>query len=884
MKKIINKPEKLTIALVLILTMSVILIALPSTVAQATVKSYPYIGTVPSPAGVNQQVLLHVGITAPLSSAEMGWENLTVTVTRPDGQTETLGPFRTDSTGGTGTLYTPTLVGTYTLQTHFPEQTVTLTPFFSPFPVTYTYLAGSSEPLELEVREESVIYYPGHSPPTEYWSRPIDAQLREWSDVAGSWLYVPRNKFTPYNDGPETAHVLWVEPLTIGGIVGGALGTPDLEDLGYHGFECGDAYEGKWGGRVRGWGSAGPIIIAGRLYYRDGAHAMPVTYYCMDLHTGEQLWTKTFLDNRSISFGQLFYWDTRNFHGTFAYLWVAVGTTWHAFDAFTGNWMFTVENVPSGTTRWGPKGEIYIFNVNTNTRSLTMWNLTACCINQGGAGYAEASWGNSVHLKTFDAAADTEAAKSAWSLNVTLPDGLSGSVGEIYFGDRIISVSTSTSQIRMWGVSLQPGHEGSLLFDNTWTAPPEWAAGNVSIAVASYSPFGEDGVVAIFARELRQYYGFSQNTGEYMWGPTDPEHYLNTFVGTECTIAYGMLISSGVSGITYCYNVTNGDLLWTYEALDPYQEILWANSWWTKPMFVTDGLIYLAHMEHSSIDPKPRGAPFICLNMSNGDEVWRVNGLLRQTYWGSNAIMGDSMIVTMDTYDQRVYAVGKGPSKTTADIQNNVIKLGSSTLIEGRVTDESPGTKDYVLTARFPNGVPVVSDEIMSEWMLYVYKQFEHPDIVGVSIKIEIVDPSGEYAWIGTAMTDEDGTFRYSFIPQMEGEYTIYATFDGSRAFYGSYSTCYVMVDPAPAAYPTYPGYQGPSASEIAQNVVNSLPEDATPEEVAQAVVNAMPEYPETPEMPQVAQIPDIANMNIIILVAVAIGIVIALIILLRKK
>ena len=270
--------------------------------------------------------------------------------------------------------------------------------------------------------------------------------------------------------------------------------------------------------------------------------------------------------------------------------------------------------------------------------------------------------------------------------------------------------------------------------------------------------------------------------------------------------------------------------------------------------------------------------------MSNGDEVWRVNGLLRQTYWGSNAIMGDSMIVTMDTYDQRVYAVGKGPSKTTADIQNNVIKLGSSTLIEGRVTDESPGTKDYVLTARFPNGVPVVSDEIMSEWMLYVYKQFEHPDIVGVSIKIEIVDPSGEYAWIGTAMTDEDGTFRYSFIPQMEGEYTIYATFDGSRAFYGSYSTCYVMVDPAPAAYPTYPGYQGPSASEIAQNVVNSLPEDATPEEVAQAVVNAMPEYPETPEMPQVAQIPDIANMNIIILVAVAIGIVIALIILLRKK
>jgi outer membrane protein assembly factor BamB len=870
------------ISLILLLTISAIFVALPTASAQTTQKSYPYIGTVPNPVGINQQVLLHVGITAALSSAEMGWEGLTVTVTRPDGQTETLGPFRTDSTGGTGTLYTPTMVGTYTLQTNFPEQTVTLQPFFSPFPVERTFLAGSSEPFALVVQDEPIPYYPAHALPTEYWTRPIDAQLREWSDIAGSWLYVPRNKFTPYNDGPETAHILWVEPLTMGGIVGGALGTPDLEDLGYHGFECGDAYEGKWGGRVMGWSSAGPIIIAGRLYYRDGAHAMPRMYYCVDLHTGEELWAKTFLDNRSISFGQLFYWDTRNFHGTYAYLWVAVGSTWHAFDAFTGNWMFTVENVPSGTTRWGPKGEIYRFNVNTNTRSLTVWNLTASCINQGGAGYSEASWGNSVHLKTFNAAANTTAAKNAWTINATLPAGLSGNAGEIYFGDRIISVSTSVSGVSMWGVSLQPGHEGALLFNNTWTAPAEWAAGNVSIAVASYSPFGEDGVVAVFARELRQYYGFSQNTGECLWGPTDPEHYLNTFVGTESTIAYGMLISSGVSGITYCYNVTNGDLLWTYEAVDPYQEILWANSWWTKPMFVTDGLIYMAHMEHSSIDPKPRGAPFICLNMSTGDEVWRVNGLLRQTYWGSNAIMGDSVIVTMDTYDQRVYAVGKGPSKTTADIQNNVIKLGSSTLIEGRVIDESPGTKEYALTARFPNGVPVVSDEVMSEWMLYVYKQFEHPEILGVPVKIEIIDPNGDYAWIGTATTDTDGTFVYSFIPKVEGKYTIFATFDGSKAYYGSYSTCYVMVDPAPAPYPTvtipqYPGYQGPTASEVAQNVVNSLPEGISANDVAQEILTQMPEYPETPEYTT-------SDMIIILLVAVAIVIGIISFLVLNKK
>jgi hypothetical protein len=48
-------------------------------------------------------------------------------------------------------------------------------------------------------------------------------------------------------------------------------------------------------------------------------------------------------------------------------------------------------------------------------------------------------------------------------------------------------------------------------------------------------------------------------------------------------------------------------------------------------------------------------------------------------------------------------------------------------MITGYVTDTSPGTTDTSIKLRFPNGVPVVSDEIQSQWMLYVYKQFERP-------------------------------------------------------------------------------------------------------------------------------------------------------------
>ena len=86
----------------------------------------------------------------------------------------------------------------------------------------------------------------------------------------------------------------------------------------------------------------------------------------------------------------------------------------------------------------------------------------------------------------------------------------------------------------------------------------------------------------------------------------------------------------------------------------------------------------------------------------------------------------------------------------------------------------------------------------MGDWMKYVYMQFERPaDANGVPVKIEIVDPNNEYAWIGTATTDSDGNYAYSFIPQTEGQYMIIATFDGSAGYYGSHSITYLKVDPA---------------------------------------------------------------------------------------
>ncbi len=110
----------------------------------------------------------------------------------------------------------------------------------------------------------------------------------------------------------------------------------------------------------------------------------------------------------------------------------------------------------------------------------------------------------------------------------------------------------------------------------------------------------------------------------------------------------------------------------------------------------------------------------------------------------------------------------------------------------------SAGVKDSDITARFPSGVPAIADGQMSEWMKYVYMQFERPmDATGVPVKLEAVDPNGNYQYLGTATSDVYGNYGFAFEPEVKGTYMIIATFEGSNSYYGSTETTYLKVDPA---------------------------------------------------------------------------------------
>ena len=115
MKHLESKTKISTIALILLLTLSAIIVALPAATAQDTYPSFPVLSLIPDEAGVGQEVLLSMGITRQTAWPQSGWKGLTVTVTKPDGSIETLGPINTDTTGLGGTVYIP--IGTFYIST-----------------------------------------------------------------------------------------------------------------------------------------------------------------------------------------------------------------------------------------------------------------------------------------------------------------------------------------------------------------------------------------------------------------------------------------------------------------------------------------------------------------------------------------------------------------------------------------------------------------------------------------------------------------------------------------------------------------------------------------------------------------------------------------------
>jgi hypothetical protein len=829
-----KRKTKTIIAAFLVLTFAVTLTALPFANAHTppwTFHSYSYLSVSPNPIGVNQQamVIFWLNVNPATASGAYGdrW-TFTIEVTKPDKTNETLGPFTSDPVGGAFTYYTPTQVGTYYFQAIFPGHTYTGEPLapdlsYYVYPDTLGYindtvLPSKSAVMPLNVTEEQVQPWPETPLPTEYWSRPINDMNRNWAVLAGNWLSgaaqnVGATTDFAYGTGPESAHIMWTKPYWAGGIADARFG-----DIGYY---QGNPYELI--------GLNPPIILNGVLYYN--VHTPPREgWYAVDLYTGETsyfhnttgpapprpYWDVTGYDSgailgESLAFGQIYNYATPNQKGGLPYLWSTNGptpNTWMMFDAFTGNYICSIANVSAGGTAvYGKDGSILRYNIvgaGANKR-LTVWNTSQAIWYRDYYVYNSYWLWRPLLNWTFDG-------RYGFSLNASIPD-VQGSIRAVREDQYVIGGTQGSNdekgivQGNLWALNLKPDNNGvitpTLLWNITFTPPS--SAENKTLTMTVADP--EDGVFIFQCTQTQQWWGYSLETGQLLWGPTEPQGpWMYYSSGTVFHVYQGMLITHGgpwAGGEMHAYNITTGKELWTYYAGTVGFETVYDN----VPINVgciADGKIYLYSNEHSPSQPLWRGSYLRSVNASNGVELWKISCWGNPLYSGSTSVaIADGNLIALNTYDNQLYCFGKGPSATTVTASPKVSVHGNSVLVEGTVIDTAAGTKQNEQAARFPNGVPAMSDADQQGWMEYLYEQQSMPtNAKGVEVTLDVLDPNGNFVHIDTVTSDASGMFKKAFVPEVPGEYTIIATFAGSKSYYGSHAETTINVDEAPLATP----------------------------------------------------------------------------------
>ena len=308
------------------------------------------------------------------------------------------------------------------------------------------------------------------------------------------------------------------------------------------------------------------------------------------------------------------------------------------------------------------------------------------------------------------------------------------------------------------------------------------------------------------------HYGYSLTNGQLLWGPVGVPRGISTDWNylslDQDQVAYGNLYWFGYTGFLYCFNDKTGTLEWTYgnggEGNSTYAGFITPYGFY--PVFISaiaDGKIYLVSSEHSPNSPLYQGEQLRCVNATSGEEIWTIDNFANCMYGGVTPI-ASGYLVTDNTYNQQIYCYGRGPSQLTVTSPQTSIELGKSLVISGMVTDIAAGTKQNEQAARFPNGVPAVSDASQTGWMEYVYMQKPQPtNTTGVSVTLSVVDANGNFREIGKT-TSTDGFFSLNWKPDIAGAYTVYASFGGSESYYPSHAVAAFAVDSAtPSATPT---------------------------------------------------------------------------------
>lgn len=317
---------KITTSIILILMMtSAILIVMPIQPAKAqnivsgdsqslksnvtpdhTIATRAFLSFRPNPVGMNQVILVNMWVN-PSTTSGRRLMAFTVTITKPDGtkDVKTLDSYFADSTAWFE--YIVDQVGTWKLKFDFPGgyfPAGLVWDYRSSTYLNYTesiyYKPASTSEQTLTVQQDQVMSWPSAPLPNDYWTRPVEPQNREWWTILGNvpwygpgggpaWdeLYPNTNPywnaqqgFTPWVQGPNSAHIVWKQLSADAGIIGSEEGIASWP------FNFNGAYY-----------NPPSIIFQGRIY-QTTTKASPTgagtqTYWqCIDIRTGALVWER----------------------------------------------------------------------------------------------------------------------------------------------------------------------------------------------------------------------------------------------------------------------------------------------------------------------------------------------------------------------------------------------------------------------------------------------------------------------------------------------------------------------------------------------------------------------------------------------------------------
>ena len=593
------------------------------------------------------------------------------------------------------------------------------------------YTPASTVERTLVVQQDMVASWPASALPTNYWSRPVQSENREWWIIAGdfpwrgpsggstwdnlypnTYGYYTSNtgffagdnqRFTPWVQAPNSAHIVWKRQIQLSGILGG--------DQGYASMTT---------------ASGTPTIIyQGKAYQTVTKPFNGVTQsvlQCYDIRTGEIFWERTGVTTPSvIEYGEglpsvpganaavgitpalVSMSDNRLIKYNPATGAVSVNVSipqWASITGFstsvyyTNGYVLSVQelNATGGPGEYGtPTAGIYrlinwtTFGTSSNFTTRILSNISWPAAYLGDF----VDYGTGIGLRVSDASwFDTPATGFPYAY---IPyDNASG----IRYGTRIKALDLVTGAV-LWDKS----------FYESIYSPSACIAYNGKVAVLMMNQEQQNGG--------GYYMCFDQRTGQLLWKgeQMDSPWDIPGFGAYSISTAYGMFFRFGYSGI-YAFDWDTGKIVWKYEgtAFSPYETPYTGKNQttvysWNAGGWVADGKLYAVNTEHTPSQPITRGWGLHCINVTTGELIWKTKTA------GSIGAVADGYLA-LSGQDGVMYVYGNGKSATTVTAPDIAAQLGSSVVIKGSVLDTSPAQ---------PN-TPCVSKDSMTTQMEYLHK------------------------------------------------------------------------------------------------------------------------------------------------------------------